>query len=138
MAVETKTIQASAKSETMADITGQVADAVKSSAISNGVATLFVSGSTAALSTIEYEPGAVHDFFDALEKITPRDLPYKHHEKWHDDNGRSHVRSTLVGPSLTIPFNNKKLALGTWQQVVLIELDTSNRTRDITIQLIGE
>jgi len=138
MPVETKTIRVSAKSETMADITGQVAEAILSSSLNNGTATVFVSGSTAALSTIEYEPGAVSDFFNALEKIAPSSIPYKHHEKWHDDNGRSHVRAALVGHSLTIPFTNKKLALGTWQQIVLIELDTSNRTREITVQLLGE
>ena len=138
MAVETKTIKISAKSETMADITSQVKEAVSKSSLKSGTATLFVSGSTAAISTIEYEPGAVSDFFDGLEQFSPTNKPYRHHEKWHDDNGRSHVRSTLVGPSLTIPFTNKKLTLGTWQQIVLIELDTSDRTREITLQLLGE
>jgi secondary thiamine-phosphate synthase enzyme len=100
--------------------------------------TLFVVGSTAALTTIEFEPGAVADFNRLFEEIAPRDAEYDHHQRWGDDNGSSHVRASLLGPSLTIPFVDEALSLGTWQQVVLVEFDTRGRKRDIVIQVIGE
>lgn len=138
MTVKTTRINIQAKSESMADITSEAQQAVSDSKIKAGTVTIFVSGSTASVSTIEYEPGAVSDSFRALELIAPTDQDYKHHLRWNDDNGRSHVRACLLGPSLTVPFENSKLTLGTWQQIVLIELDTSDRSRELVLQIIGE
>jgi secondary thiamine-phosphate synthase enzyme len=120
------------------DVTGAVSSAVAASELTSGVVTLFVVGSTAALTTIEFEPGAVADFNRLFEEIAPRDAEYDHHQRWGDDNGSSHVRASLLGPSLTIPFVDEALSLGTWQQVVLVEFDTRGRKRDIVIQVIGE
>jgi secondary thiamine-phosphate synthase enzyme len=120
------------------DITADVASAIAESALTDGLATIFVVGSTAALTTIEFEPGAVADFNDVLERIAPREDEYRHHQRWGDDNGSSHARAALVGPSLTIPFVRGTLTLGTWQQITLVELDTRPRMREIVVQLIGE
>lgn len=120
------------------DVTGAVSSAVAASELTSGVVTLFVVGSTAALTTIEFEPGAVADFNRLFEEIAPRGAEYDHHQRWGDDNGSSHVRASLLGPSLTIPFVDEALALGTWQQVVLVEFDTRGRKRDILIQVMGE
>jgi len=120
------------------DITAQVADAIGESGLSAGLATIFVVGSTAALTTIEFEPGAVADFNGLLDRLAPRAAEYIHHQRWGDDNGSSHVRAALVGPSLTIPFVDGALTLGTWQQITLIELDTRPRMREIVVQLVGE
>lgn len=121
------------------DITDEVQSAVSGSQISNGTVTVFNAGSTAGISTIEYEPGLVnHDINAALEKIAPKAGRYEHEQTWHDDNGHSHVRATLVGPSLTVPFCNEKLILGTWQQIVLIDFDTRPRTRKVVCQIMGE
>jgi len=120
------------------DITSDVTEVVNKSKIKDGIACVFVSGSTGALTTIEYEPGLIQDLPRALERIVPKNINYKHHETWHDDNGHSHVRASLVGPSLTIPINNGKLIYGTWQQLVFIELDTRSRNRIIFVQIVGE
>jgi len=139
MAVITKQIKISSKSENdIIDITKQVADAISESGISNGIITIFVSGSTGAITTIEYEPGLVKDFPDLLSRIAPDDINYEHEEMWHDGNGRSHVKASLVGPSLTIPFSDGQLLLGTWQQIIFLELDTRARTRTLVLQIIGE
>jgi len=139
MAVITKQIKISSKSENdVIDITKQVADLVSKSGISNGMITVFVSGSTGAITTIEYEPGLVKDFPDLLSRIAPDDINYEHEERWHDGNGRSHVKASLVGPSLTVPFQDGELLLGTWQQIVFLELDTRARTRILVLQIIGE
>jgi len=139
MAVITKQIKISSKSENdVIDITEQVADALSKSGISNGTVTVFVSGSTGAITTIEYEPGLVKDFPEMLSRISPDDINYSHEEMWHDGNGRSHVKASLVGPSLTIPFKDGQLLLGTWQQIVFLELDTRARTRTLVLQIIGE
>jgi len=139
MAVITKQIKISSKSENdVIDITEQVADALSKSGISNGTITVFVSGSTGAITTIEYEPGLVKDFPEMLSRISPDDINYSHEEMWHDGNGRSHVKASLVGPSLTIPFKDGQLLLGTWQQIVFLELDTRARTRTLVLQIIGE
>jgi secondary thiamine-phosphate synthase enzyme len=119
------------------DITAQVASAIAESGLTAGVATIFVVGSTAALTTIEFEPGAVSDFNGLLERLAPRAAEYIHHQRWGDDNGSSHVRAALIGPSLTIPFVDGALTLGTWQQITLIELDTRPRMREIVVQLVG-
>ncbi len=120
------------------DSTGEVAAAIARAGLRAGLATVFVTGSTAGVTTIEYEPGVVADLDTALERVAPRGGDYRHHLRWGDDNGSSHVRAGLVGPSLTIPFRGGELVLGTWQQVVLLEFDTRPRTRHYVIQLIGE
>ncbi len=121
------------------DITQDVEGALHSCEISSGTVTVFNVGSTAAITTIEYEPGLVNvDIDAALEKIAPAGGFYKHEETWHDDNGHAHVRASLIGPSLTVPFTDKKLILGTWQQIVLIDFDTRPRTRSVVCQVMGE
>ena len=120
------------------DITGDIQEIVKSSNLRNGFIIVFVSGSTGAITTIEYEPGLMKDFPSMLERISPKSMPYEHEKRWHDGNGHSHVRASLLGPSLTVPFHDSKLTLGTWQQVVFIELDIKSRTRELVVQIIGE
>ncbi len=120
------------------DITPEVKKALKGSGLSNGSILLFIGGSTASLTTIEYEPNLVCDLKEALERLAPSDMEYAHTRTWGDHNGHSHVRASLMGPSLTIPFMNKKFELGTWQQIVLIDFDTGPRRRNILAQLIGE
>jgi secondary thiamine-phosphate synthase enzyme len=112
--------------------------AIKESNLKNGIVTVFVSGSTAAITTIEYEPGLRNDFPNMLNRIIPRDIEYEHDKTWNDGNGHSHVRASLVGPSLTIPFKEGTLLLGTWQQLVLLEMDTRQRERQVILQIIGE
>jgi secondary thiamine-phosphate synthase enzyme len=120
------------------DITHAVATAVTDSDLRHGVATIAVVGSTAAVTTIEFEPGAVADFTRLFDELAPRFGQYAHHERWGDDNGSSHVRAALLGSSVTLPFSSDKLALGTWQQLVLVECDTRSRTREVVVQLVGE
>lgn len=119
------------------DITSEVAAAVTKSGLTSGVLTVFVTGSTAAVTTIEFEPGAVADLNRLFEQLAPRGAEYRHHLKWGDDNGSSHVRAALLGPSLAVPFVEGSLTLGTWQQIMLIEFDTRARRREIVLQLIG-
>jgi len=120
------------------DITDIVKRIVDRSGIRNGLVNVFVPGSTGAITTMEYEPGLKKDLAKALERIAPSDIYYFHHERWGDDNGRSHVKASIVGPSITIPLHNGKLILGTWQQVVFLELDTRPRTRRIIVTILGE
>lgn len=121
------------------DITEEVRRAVQESRIREGLAHLFVHHSTAALTTIEYEPGVLADLKRALSVLAPDNIPYAHNTRWGDGNGRSHVKAALVGPSLTLPVGNGKLLCGTWQQVVLLELDVNaGRTRSVTITITGE
>ncbi len=120
------------------DITAQVAAGVTASKLRAGVATVFVAGSTAGVTTIEFEPGAVADLNDVFEALAPRQGEYRHHLRWGDDNGSSHVRASLLGPSLTVPFADGALMLGTWQQIMLLEFDTRPRKREIVVQIIGE
>lgn len=120
------------------DISDLVAGAVRESGVSAGVATVFVVGSTAGVTTIEFEPGAVADFNRAFEAIAPRNADYAHHQRWGDDNGSSHVRAAMLGPSLSVPFTDGALLLGTWQQIVLVEFDTSPRNRRFVVQVLGE
>lgn len=139
MAVETYEIEVESKAGTdIVNITGKIENLVQKSKIKNGSVLVFVQGSTASVSTIEYEPNLVDDFKNIIEKIVPSDIPYKHTETWGDDNGHSHIRATLMGPSVTIPFENKKLKLGTWQQLVIIDMDVPARKRKVIIQIIGE
>jgi secondary thiamine-phosphate synthase enzyme len=120
------------------DITGMVRQALKESGLSSGLATIFVPGATGAVTTIEYESGLVEDMRSALERWAPMNIEYSHDEKWHDGNGHSHVRASLIGPSLTIPFLKGKLMLGTWQQIVFLEMDNRPRHRKIIVQIMGE
>jgi secondary thiamine-phosphate synthase enzyme len=120
------------------DITESVQKSIIKSKIKNGITCVFVPGSTGTITTIEYEPGLKEDFPKALNKIAPKNIEYKHHNTWQDDNGRSHVKASLMGPSLTLPVKNGDLIHGTWQQLVFIELDTKSRNRRIIIQILGE
>lgn len=139
MTVITKIAQIETRGENdVIDITGQTSKAVEESKLKDGIVTVFVSGSTAAITTIEYEPGLTQDFPRMLSRIAPIDIEYEHDNTWHDGNGHSHVRASLIGPSLTIPFKDGDLILGTWQQIVLLETDTRPRERKIILQIIGE
>jgi len=121
------------------NITAPVVAAVAGSGAQTGVTTLFVVGSTAALTTTEYEPGlANHDLKAAFERIAPEDGLYEHENTWHDDNGHSHVRASLLGPSLSVPFVDGRLTLGDWQQIILVDFDTRARTRAVVCQIMGE
>lgn len=120
------------------DITSNVQKVISKSKIKNGIVCVFVPGSTGTVTTIEYEPGLKQDLPKALEKIAPKNIYYKHHETWHDDNGHSHVRASLMGPSTTLPIKNGRMLHGTWQQLVFVELDTRSRNRSIIIQILGE
>jgi secondary thiamine-phosphate synthase enzyme len=121
------------------DLTAEIQALVRESGIVTGQLTAMVTGSTGALSTLEYEPGLVeHDIAAALEKIAPRHGRYEHEETWHDDNGHSHVRATLVGPALSLPIVDGAVPLGTWQQVVLLDFDTRTRSRSIAVTLLGK
>ena len=122
----------------MIDMTSQLSNIVKESKIKNGTVTIFVSGSTAAVTTIEYESGLIHDFPVMLSRLVPKDIEYEHDNTWHDGNGHSHVRSSLIGPSITIPIIHGKLTLGTWLQVVLLEMDTRSRNRTVILQIMGK
>jgi len=120
------------------DITPEIEGAVRSTGLSNGIVTVFIQGSTGAVTTMEFEQGLLQDLPEALERIAPQDAPYQHEERWHDGNGRSHVRASLLGPDITIPFVEGKLTLGTWQQVVFVELDVRSRSRELIVQVVGE
>jgi len=121
------------------DLTPRINRIVAESGILSGIISLFVEGSTAALTTIEYEPGVLSDLRRSLSAISPDDIPYEHDRAWGDGNGRSHVKAALVGPSLTVPVRKGAMKLGTWQQVVLLELDIrSSRTRTVHCTVIGE
>lgn len=127
------------KGETdIVDLTDKIQHIVGKSNLNNGIACIFIGGSTGSITTIEYEPGLMKDLPRALEKIAPKNIHYDHHETWHDDNGRSHVRASIMGPSITIPIKNGKLIHGTWQQIVFVDHDTRPRSRDIVVQIIGE
>ncbi|WP_455364979.1 secondary thiamine-phosphate synthase enzyme YjbQ [[Eubacterium] cellulosolvens] len=120
------------------DVTDKVQDAVRGSGIKNGVVTIFVAGSTGALTTIEYEPGLLYDFPSMLERVAPKGITYEHEKRWHDGNGHSHVRASLIGPSLTVPFIDGSLCLGTWQQIIFMEMDNRGRSREIILQILGD
>jgi len=120
------------------DVTGVVARAIAESDIRTGIVTVFVVGSTAGVTTIEFESGALHDLNAVFEALAPRNGEYRHHLRWGDDNGSSHVRAALLGPSVTIPFRDRELLLGQWQQIAVVEFDTRPRRREIVIQILGE
>jgi secondary thiamine-phosphate synthase enzyme len=120
------------------DLTSDVAQLINQSSVESGIVTVFVPGSTAGITTIEFEPGAISDLTDRISKLIPRDIYYKHNERWGDGNGFSHVSAAVLGPSLTVPFANKKLMLGTWQQIVFLEFDNHPRNRIVAVQIMGE
>lgn len=120
------------------DITPEVAQAVQESGLRAGTVTVFCPGSTGGLTTIEYEDGVICDLSQVLDEIVPPDRDYRHHQRWGDDNGHSHVRAALMGPSLTVPFVEARLTLGTWQQIVFCDFDTRPRSRRLVAQIVGE
>ena len=139
MSVKTSYINISTKGHgDIIDISKSVGIEVQKSNLTSGIVCIFVSGSTAALTTVEYEPGLVNDIKSLFDRIAPENIPYHHEETWHDGNGHSHARATLLGPSLTIPFDKATLLLGTWQQIILVDFDNRTRDRTIVVQIIGE
>lgn len=139
ISIHTKTItESTAGFCDIIDITAQFTEQLRAVGLRQGSATLFVNGSTAALTTIEYEPGLVEDLKEFLEKHIPSDQRYHHDARWNDDNGFSHLRATMFGPSLAIPIVDGAPSLGTWQQVILLDFDNRPRRREIIVQLIGE
>ena len=139
MTVTSKSIQINSNGHCdMIDITAQIAREISNSEIDSGTVTIFICGSTAGISTIEYEGGLVSDFKDMWDRNVPQNVPYQHDRRWGDGNGHSHVRASLLGPSLVIPFVNKKLTLGTWQQITVVDFDNRPRSREIVLQLMGE
>lgn len=140
MPVETHrlAIQTQANGEVV-DLTPQIESALRASAIRNGTITAFVVGSTAGITTTEFEPGlALHDLAATFERIAPARAIYRHEQTWHDDNGHSHCRASLLGPSITVPLIDSRLTLGQWQQIVLIDFDTRPRRREIVLQIMGD
>jgi secondary thiamine-phosphate synthase enzyme len=139
MTVKSLSIQLSTRGDAdIHDITDQIADAVSKSGLKDGAVTIFCPSSTSALTTIEYEIGALSDLRRLFEEIVPQNREYAHNARWHDGNGHSHVRAALLGPSLTIPFVNGGLTLGTWQQVIYVDFDNRPRRRELVLQLMGE
>ena len=139
MKIINETIRVSTKGDPdLIDVTGQVKKLLKASQLKKGLATVFVVGSTAAVATFEFEPGLIKDVGELYAKLIPRNKHYNHDETWGDANGFSHLRASLQGPSLTVPFEDNELLLGTWQQIVLAEFDNRPRERKIIVQLIGE
>ncbi len=122
----------------MIDITPQLERQIADTEINSGTVTIFIAGSTAGITTIEYEPGLVADFRNMWELNVPRNIPYQHDSRWGDGNGHSHVRASLLGASLVVPFNEKRLLLGTWQQIVVVDFDNRARSRQIILQIMGE
>jgi secondary thiamine-phosphate synthase enzyme len=139
MSVVTKYINFDTRGNTdIIDITDDVSMAVRQSEIKNGIVMVFASGSTVAVTTIEYEPGLVFDLTQALERIAPKDIEYRHNQRWHDGNGHSHVRASLIGQSESFPIIDGKIALGTWQQIICIDLDNRPRSRRLIVQIVGD
>lgn len=139
MAVRTRTLRVETRGNTdIRDLTADVQNAVAESGLRAGSAVVFVAGSTVGVTTVEYEPGLVRDLQEAFERLAPGRARYHHRETAGDDNGHSHVRASLLGPSLVVPFAEGRLLLGTWQQIVLADFDTRGRTRDVLVQIHGE
>ena len=139
MAIRTEAISLSTRGNAdIQDITGQIEQHVAQSGFKNGIVTIFCPSATSALTTIEYESGALSDLRRLFEEIIPQQRDYAHNERWQDGNGHSHVRAALLGPSLTLPFVDQKLTLGTWQQVIYIDFDNRPRRRELVVQMMGE
>ena len=126
------------RSGDLLDITGKVQSAVQGSQLVSGIATVFVPGATGAVTTVECEPGLVQDMRDTLNRLVPKEIDYAHNLRWQDGNGHSHIRAALIGPGLTVPFADRRLMLGTWQQIVFLELDNRPRRRKVIVQIMGE
>jgi secondary thiamine-phosphate synthase enzyme len=122
----------------MIDITQSVENTIAKSKMNTGICTVFCEGSTGSVTTIEYEEGLLQDFPAAMERIAPSDAVYEHHLRWHDGNGHSHIRASILGPSLTVPFVNGRLTLGTWQQIVFVDFDNRPRNRKLEVVLVGD
>ena len=131
--IATRYLEFETHSGEVLDITDEVQEALEKTSLKTGVVTVFVTGATAAVTTIEYEDGLVADLGDALQRIAPVEIDYAHNERWHDGNGHSHIRASLLGPSLSVPFCE-----GTWQQIVFLELDNRPRKRKVVVQIMGE
>ena len=139
MKIATSELEFKTTGETdIVDISRELEEWVLQSGIQDGTIMLFISGSTAALTTIEFESGVVNDLRKAIERIAPTDIPYEHDRRWGDGNGYSHVRAALLGPSLCIPIRGGRVLLGTWQQVVLLDFDNRPRRRTVTVQIMGK
>ena len=139
MTIASSTISFSSKGNCdIIDITPQVHKHLADSGMVNGTVNIFISGSTAGVTTIEYEPGLVSDFSEVWERIAPKDIPYDHDRRWGDGNGYSHVRASLLGASILVPFQNGMLFLGTWQQIVVVDFDNRPRSRQVIVQIMGE
>ena len=139
MTVETRSVKfQTAREGQVVDLTGRVQSILEEGTVRDGVVFLFVVGSTSAITTMEYEPGLVTDLPAALERMVPKSASYEHEARWHDGNGHSHVRASLMGPSLSVPFENKRLTLGTWQQIVFLEFDVRSRDRTVIVKIMGE
>jgi secondary thiamine-phosphate synthase enzyme len=139
MTVVTKDIALQSKGNCeVIDITSRVTKDVEESGINNGIVTVFIVGSTAGITTIEYEPNLVSDFRSMWDRMVPQNTPYEHNKTWGDGNGHSHVRASTLGASLVIPFVNKRLTLGTWQQIVFVDFDNRPRSRKLMVQILGE
>ena len=139
MGVQTFSFHVNTKGETdIIDITKEVQDALSKSSFTSGIAAVFISGSTAGITTIEYESGLIKDIKDAYEHLAPRNGSYEHNLRWGDGNGYAHIRASFTGQDATVPFSDHKLILGTWQQIILIDFDNRSRKREVIVQLIGE
>ncbi len=130
-------LRTAAKDEII-DVTAKVQELVSRSKVKEGLACVFVVGSTAAVTTVEHEPGLVADMQEAMDRLYPKGLDYEHHRRWGDGNGHSHIRASFVGPSLTVPVVDGRLLLGTWQQIVFMEFDNKPRTRELVVQVVGQ
>jgi secondary thiamine-phosphate synthase enzyme len=139
MDIYTESFQVKTKGETdIIDITEKVRSALNRSGLKSGSLTVFISGSTAGITTIEYEGGVVKDLKDAYERLAPRNADYQHNLRWGDGNGYAHIRASLTGQDITIPFSEGTMITGTWQQIILIDFDNRSRTRECTVQVIGK
>jgi secondary thiamine-phosphate synthase enzyme len=134
----TRFIEFETRSDDLRDITEEVQGIVQDSGLAAGAVTVFIPGATGAVTTIEYEDGLVSDLADVLQRLAPQEIDYAHNQRWHDGNGHSHIRASLIGPSLVVPFFEHRLMLGTWQQIVFLELDNRPRHRRIIVQIMGE
>ena len=136
---ESVTLQFSSKGNCdIIDITPQVGQAIYESSVDSGTVTVFITGSTAGVTTVEYEPGLIDDLDKLFERIAPKNIPYGHDARWGDGNGHSHVRASLLGSSLVVPFSSKRMMLGTWQQIIVIDFDNRPRNRTVQLQIMGE
>lgn len=139
MIINTKRIQVSTNGQgEIINVTSEIAREVNNSGVNSGIVTVFIPGSTAGVTTIEYEPGLLTDMKAMWDRTIPANINYEHDKAWGDGNGHSHVRASLLGPSVTIPFVNKRLTLGTWQQIVITDFDIRPRSREIILQIMGE